>query len=365
MSRFAVSPLLSLPPCAQAVAGRALALALTTLLVACNTPPAAPPTPQATAPSKPAEPTAQGVVAGRNERVLVYVPREGDTLQGIAAQWLGSADKAWQISEANRDLRQPVPGSPLVVPLVAPNPLGVTAEGAQTVTILCYHRVGPGNSKMVVSPAKFEAQLEWLAANDYRVVRLADVRNFLAGTQALPQKSVAITFDDGYESVYRYAYPVLKRLGFAATMFVYTDFIGSRDALTWPQMDEMWRAGAMDIQAHSKSHRNLSERHADEGDALYRQHLDLELKQPRTVVEKNLGAAGVKVQHFAYPYGDANEAVLDAMQRNGYELGVTVNPGANAFYASPFLLKRVMIFGDHELDDFKARLQGRRSAAKP
>ncbi|MBP6674467.1 MAG: polysaccharide deacetylase family protein, partial [Vitreoscilla sp.] len=80
---------------------------------------------------------------------------------------------------------------------------------------------------------------------------------------------------------------------------------------------------------------------------------------------KNLGTAGVKVRHFAYPYGDANEAVLDAMQRNGYELGVTVNPGANAFYTAPFLLKRVMIFGDHELDDFKARLQGRRSAAKP
>ncbi len=344
--------------------GRILALALAALLVACTTPQPAPPAPEPSAPPK-AEPTALGVVAGRSPRVLVYVPREGDTLQGIAAQWLGSADKAWQISEANRDLRQPVPGSPLVVPLVAPNPLGVTPEGAQTITILCYHRVGPGNSKMVVSPAKFEAQLEWLAANDYHVVRLADVRSFLAGAQALPQRSVAITFDDGYESVYRYAYPALKRLGFAATMFVYTDFIGSRDALTWPQMDEMWRAGTMDIQAHSKSHRNLTERRADEGDTLYRQNLDVELKQPRSVVEKNLGTAGVKVRHFAYPYGDANEAVLDAMQRNGYELGVTVNPGANAFYTAPFLLKRVMIFGDHELDDFKARLQGRRSAAKP
>jgi hypothetical protein len=48
-------------------------------------------------------------------------------------------------------------------------------------------------------------------------------------------------------------------------------------------------------------------------------------------------------------------------------LGVTVNPGSNAFYASPLLLKRVMIFGDHELEDFKARVQqpGRRTAAKP
>ncbi len=348
-------------------AQQAFVAALAWVLAACTSPPpAAPPPPPAAEPGTSVEP-ALGLVAGRNERVLVYVPREGDTLAGIAARWLGSADKAWQISEANRDLRQPVPGTPLVVPLVAVNPLGVTPEGAQAVTILCYHRVGPGNSKMVVSPAKFETQLEWLAANGYSVARLGDLRGFMAGTQPLPQKTVVITFDDGYESVYRYAYPVLKRLGFAATMFVYTDFIGSRDALTWPQMDEMWRAGVMDIQSHSKTHRNLTERRADETDAVYRQHLDVEAKQPRSVVEKNLGGAGVKVRHYAYPYGDANEAVLDTLQRNGYELGVTVNPGSNAFYASPLLLKRVMIFGDHELEDFKARVQqpGRRTAAKP
>jgi hypothetical protein len=64
---------------------------------------------------------------------------------------------------------------PLVVPLQPLNPLGVQSDRVQTVPILCYHRLGSGNSKMVVSPANFEAQMAWLVRNDYHVVRLADL----------------------------------------------------------------------------------------------------------------------------------------------------------------------------------------------
>ena len=67
----------------------------------------------------------------------------------------------------------------------------------------------------------------------------------------------------------------------------------------------------------------------------------------------------------AYPYGDADDLVLESMLRNGFELGVTVNPGGNAFYADPLLLRRTMIFGDHDLEAFKARVQIRRTAARP
>jgi peptidoglycan/xylan/chitin deacetylase (PgdA/CDA1 family) len=299
-------------------------------------------------------------VAGHGARLLVYLPREGDTLAGIAARLLGSADLAWQIADANGQRWEAVAGQPLIVPLAVTNPLGVTASGVQTVPILCYHRFGSGSSKMIVAPAQFEAQLAWLQRNHYRVLRLADLQGFLAGRQALPQRSVVITIDDGYESVHRHAFPLLARYHMPATLFIYTDFIGARDGLSWAQLQEMTASGWIDIEAHSKSHRNLVERAGGESDAAYRQNIDTELRQPRAALERQLRPSGVRVRFFAYPYGDANDTVLDAMRRQQYELGVTVNPGGNPFYADPLLLRRTMIFGDHSLEDFVARLHPQR-----
>ena len=59
---------------------------------------------------------------------------------------------------------------------------------------------------------------------------------------------MVITIDDGYESTYRHAFPILKRHGFPATVFVYTDFLGGGDALTWPQLQEMSASGLIDVQ---------------------------------------------------------------------------------------------------------------------
>jgi peptidoglycan/xylan/chitin deacetylase (PgdA/CDA1 family) len=310
-------------------------------------------------------PGAAGEVIGSGERLLVVLPRPGDTLQGLAARFLGGAGNAWQIAESNGLSGEPVAGRPLVVPLVPRNPLGITATGMQTVTVLCYHRFGAGNSKMVVSPARFEEQMAYLADNGYHVVRLADLQAFLAGERALPARSVVITFDDGYESVHRHAFPVLKKFNFPATLFAYSDFIGARDALSWPQFEELARSGLVDLQAHSKTHRNLTERKTGEGDEAYRKQIDLELQTPRAVLENRLAPLGVQVRQFAYPFGSANEAVLDAMQRADYELGLTVTAGGNAFFAAPLMLRRTMIYGDHTLADFQARLQVQRPLGRP
>jgi peptidoglycan/xylan/chitin deacetylase (PgdA/CDA1 family) len=341
---------------------RSVALVAAIALAGCGSPspqvlPSPSPTPDAAPVIVPSAPSLLGTVVGRSDRLLVYVWRDGDTLANVADRFLGSAWHAWQISEANGDLLRPVHGQPIVVPLLWPNPLGVAADGtAQTVPILCYHRIGNGPSKMDIAPAKLEAQLEWLRNNGRTVVRLSDLAAFIAGKRALPQRSVVITFDDGYESVYRNAFPLLRKWNVPVTLFLYTDFIGSRDGLSWAQLDEMQRSGLVDVQAHSKTHSNLTEL-----DGAVR--LDVELRQPRSLIERSLAGAGAKVRHFAYPYGDANEMVLEATRRAGYEIGVTVDPGGNPFYASPLLLKRVMIYGDTDLEQFKARLNWTRGSA--
>jgi len=306
-------------------------------------------------------------VLGRSDRLVIYNPRAEDTLGSIAARFLGSAESAWVIADHNA-ISKPEPGQPLVVPLKPLNPGGVYADSVQTVPILCYHRFGTSaatagwGGKMTVSPNNFAAQLDWLARNDYQVIRLTQLQAFLEGKQALPKRSVVITFDDGYESVYRHALPVLRKYNFPATLFVYTDFIGAGDALSWAQLQELSASGLVSVQAHSKTHRNLIERATGETDERYRQMLEQEARAPREVLERKLAGP---VRHYAYPYGDANEAVLDVLGRQQYQLGVTVNPGGNAFYAQPLMLRRTMIYGDHDLEAFKARLQVSRPVVAP
>ncbi len=332
-------------------------------LSACASAPQAP-APRAEA-APVASPTTGGEVIGRSERYIVYVPVAGDTLRSIAARYLGGPDRDWMIGDFNGIVRAE-PGQALVLPLKPHNLVGVQSGGMQTVPILCYHRFGAGvglsggslSGKMSVATANFAAQLDWLARNDYRVIRLEQLLGFLEGRQALPRRSVVITIDDGYESVYRHALPQLRRFGFPATLFVYTDFIGAGDALSWSQLAEMEGSGLIDVQAHSKSHRNLIERFAGEGDERYQQSLDAEIRQVRDLLERRLATP---VRHFAFPYGDANEAVLQVLTRQRYQMAVTVNPGGNAFYAQPLFLRRTMIFGDDDLEDFKTKLQTSRS----
>jgi hypothetical protein len=198
------------------------ALVLAGLLAACGSAPQAPgpapihrlkPCRPRFLPLRPAQPRKARAAASsaRTAASRFIFPHSGDTLQGVAARLLGDPSRAWRIAEANGQVWEPQAGRPLVVPLGNGNAIGVNGDGVQTVPILCYHRFGSGSSKMLVAPSQFEAQLEWLARNHYKVLRLRDLSGFLAGREALPQRSVVITIDDGYESVYRHAYPALKK----------------------------------------------------------------------------------------------------------------------------------------------------------
>jgi peptidoglycan/xylan/chitin deacetylase (PgdA/CDA1 family)/phage tail protein X len=354
------------------------------LLAGCSQAPVAPPAAPAPAasPAQPAperlwpaaarqapRPGAEGRVAGAHDELLVMLPAPGDRFDAIAERFLGSASLAWHVAQANPGLAAPAPGLPLRVPLQAPSPLGVTAAGAQAVTVLCYHRFGPGadpgRSRMVMPIERFEAQLNWLLREGWTVLRLADFEAFLAGRQALPPRSVLITVDDGWESFHRHAFPLLRRLQLPATLFVTTDLVGTREGLSWAQLRELAQSGLVDIQAHGRTHRDLTQPLAGETDTAWRRALRDELRQPRLLLERQLADAGVRVRQFAYPYGAVNDAVLDALNAEPYTLAYTVRAGSNPFYAAPRQLRRTMIFGDHTLEDFIARLQPLRSVERP
>jgi peptidoglycan/xylan/chitin deacetylase (PgdA/CDA1 family) len=91
-----------------------------------------------------------------------------------------------------------------------------------------------------------------------------------------------------------------------------------------------------------------------ESDQRYGERLLAEFRAPREVIERNLPG---KVTHYAFPYGDANQAALERLVQTGHELGLTVNPGGNAFFAYPLMLRRTMIFGGASMETFRAALQ--------
>jgi peptidoglycan/xylan/chitin deacetylase (PgdA/CDA1 family) len=327
------------------------ALALAAILAGCAQAPQreAPPLPEPAAAPRSAPPAA---LIARDDRHVVVVAQPGDTLAALAQRWLGDASARDAIARFN-GIDEARAGEVVAIPLKGADAKGVAASGAQAVTILAYHRFGPKPASLVVTPQAFEAQMALLARNGYRVVSLAQLAAFLEGREALPPKAVVITIDDGYRSTYEVAWPVLRKHGFPATVFLYTDFVGAPDALTWAQMREMAASGLVEIQPHSKTHTNLTIRQPDESDARYRERVRREIEGPIEVIRTHLGSRSLA---YAFPYGDVNDAVVSELNARGVALGVTVTPGGNAFFAPPFMLRRTMIFGGDDLDAFRAKV---------
>lgn len=308
----------------------------------------------ATPPRPLVEPPAQrerGPVVAQDDDFSIVIAKAGDSADVLAKRYLGDARKGWWITEANGG--EPRAGQVVVIPLKIHNRIGVHADGYQAIPILCYHRFGGRAGKLTIAPAAFAAQMNYLANNGYHVLPLARIDEFLSGRTPMPAKSVVITIDDGYRSTYDVAFPVLKQHGFPATVFLYSDFVGAGDALTWGQMREMAASGLVDIQPHSKSHANLTLQLPDETVARYRDRVRREVDTPIALIKEHLSLPSTS---FAYPYGDVNETVVDLLARQGTQQGVTVTPGGNGFFAYPYMLRRTMVFGNDDLDAFKAKL---------
>ncbi|MBI3361142.1 MAG: polysaccharide deacetylase family protein, partial [Chloroflexi bacterium] len=106
--------------------------------------------------------------------------------------------------------------------------------------------------------------MAYFKANDVTPISLYDLLYRLALGRPLPEKPVILTIDDGYDDVYRYAFPLLKEYGYTATLFIATGIIdaGTPGYMTWPQIEEMAQAGN-DVEPHTKDHVDLRRRKRD------------------------------------------------------------------------------------------------------
>lgn len=275
-----------------------------------------------------------------SEDLVVYRLEEGDTAEGLAERFLQDRSRAWLIEDENRG----VPfeeGSFVVVPLKDERRGGLAPQGYQTVPILCYHRLAEQcESALCMTTSLFEAQMRYLKENGYRVISMAELRDFLAYRRGIPEKAVVINLDDGYRSAYEIAYPILKKYGFTAGLFIYTDFIGaSSNSLTWEQLQEMTVDG-FEVGSHSLSHCDLTKKLEGEDDQRYIERIRKELVESKEIIDKKLGQDTL---YFAFPYGEYNHRILSLCEEAGYKLALSVIRGGNPFFSDPLALRRDQI----------------------
>lgn len=157
-----------------------------------------------------------------------------------------------------------------------------------------------------------------------------------------------ITFDDGYRSFLRYAYPLLKELGFSATLFVYTDYVAAGgNAFTWPELKKLSDEG-FSIQSHSKSHGDMV-RAQGEGAAEYDKRLEAELVQPKALFQKYLGYAP---DIIAYPYGRQDDTVARRTKERGFTAAFTVRRQGSQSFVDPHRIHRIQIYPEMSMTDF-------------
>ena len=196
--------------------------------------------------------------------------------------------------------------------------------------ILGYHRVGPHRQDHVptVTAESFERQLALLATFRFRVVSLDDVIARLEREEPAPARSVVITFDDGYEETHTLAWPLLRKHGFPATVFVTPGEVGLPGFATWDQIVDMSR-DAVTIGSHTMHHSYLPE--TDDG------RLPEEIVRSKAAIEERIGR---RVDYLSYPVGGYTPQAQRAAREAGYRAALTTNRGVSRA-VDRFALRRV------------------------
>jgi peptidoglycan/xylan/chitin deacetylase (PgdA/CDA1 family) len=228
-----------------------------------------------------------------------------------------------------------------------------------------YHHVCPNPGTVTISPDTFEKQMEWLAKNRYVTLRADDFLRFVRSEQPVPEKSVLLTFDDGYLDNYVYGFPVLQRLGLHAVIFIVTGWIGDGPVreragaetpnhracktaiaagraddvmLRWSEIKMMEQTGAIEVQSHTHSHVRWDKKFPDATARLTALQSDLELS--RQTFHRQLGRETV---HLCWPWGRIEDGYRELAERVGFQAQYTVKKGVNAAGGDPTRVARMVV----------------------
>jgi peptidoglycan/xylan/chitin deacetylase (PgdA/CDA1 family) len=218
-------------------------------------------------------------------------------------------------------------------------PVSVSYAGESAV-VLMYHRFGDDRYPTTnIKIKQFEAHIAELGRGTYMVLPVPEILRRQRAGEVLPARTVGITIDDAYTSVYLEAWPRLRDAGFPFTLFVSTDPIDGvyDDMMTWDQLREMAAAGVT-IGAHTGSHLHMPA-HTDQ-----RNRDEVQRSNARFLEE-----LGKLPTLFAYPYGESGSAAATVVEEAGYIAAFGQHSGAFSTMDNQFDLPRFPLnekFGD-------------------
>jgi peptidoglycan/xylan/chitin deacetylase (PgdA/CDA1 family) len=192
--------------------------------------------------------------------------------------------------------------------------------------VLVYHHVSENTPALTsVTPAVFDSHLDYLQENGFSVWPLARILESLKKGEALPENTVAITFDDAYRSIYTEAFPRLRKRNWPFTLFVSSEAVdrGYDNYLSWAQLRELADSG-VELGNHSHSHAHLLRRLQDESEAQWRQRVIDDIDTAARRLQRETGS---RSRLFAYPYGEYSPGLKAIVETLGY-LGIAQQSGA-------------------------------------
>lgn len=220
------------------------------------------------------------------------------------------------------------------------------------IPIITYHKICRQKEFgiNVIDPIQFKKQMRFLHANNYRPITFKNVL-----MNHIPSKPIIITFDDGYQSVFQYALPILRKFNFQAVVFVISNHIGKDNSwdvklsskqfkhLNENEIALLARAG-IEIGSHGKSHRALPFLN----DELIRK----ELEQSRNILGE---ITNQNILTLAYPFGMQNKRIQNIAKLTGYKFGC-INLWGDHQKENPFCLKRIPIYCTDYLSSLQNKL---------
>jgi len=226
------------------------------------------------------------------------------------------------------------------------------------VPILCYHSVTDGAEAVQPDPHKqhiplhlFLQHLDYLKKK-HNVISLPEFQKARRERRALPDYSVVLTFDDGFEDFYKVVAPHLGRRKLPATVFVITEragdsFVSNGESfLSWAEIRELASSG-IDIGSHTCSHPYLPD--------LSVLDLTKELSESQAAIRSQLDQGQISL---SYPYGQVSESISRLAKSIGYSCAIASDAGPNDQSANLYELSRTVIASDDDIATFSARVSG-------
>jgi len=183
------------------------------------------------------------------------------------------------------------------------------AKAENSAVILMYHRFGEEEYPSTnISLTQFEAQLAELKDPKYNIKPLSQIVSALKEGRSLPPRTIGLSIDDGFLSIYKEAWPRLRKAGFPFTLFLSTQSIEENSVgyMNWDQIREMQQDPLVSIGHHGHSHAHLLNMSADA--------VDQDIKRAGVLYQKELR---LMPEIFAYPYGEFSPEMENILKKNG------------------------------------------------